>query len=86
VLEGSAKSDLLKGWNLVGYGKMKSTMASSLLAGVTGCNAWVITSLDYTTGLYKSYVKGDGPDEDFVVSPGRAYYVWSDAAGQIVYG
>jgi hypothetical protein len=85
VLTGSGTSSVQKGWNIIGYDKMEQTTASKLLSSVTGCKASMITYLDSATKTYHSYVKGYSSLYDFAITPGRAYFIYVDGAGTVVY-
>jgi len=89
TLEGTivaaSEADLVAGWNIVGYSQLKPAMASELLTMVDGCTAWMVSYLDSETGRYYSYVLGDGAEYDFVVTQGRAYFVWVDGPGSMVF-
>jgi protocatechuate 3,4-dioxygenase beta subunit len=78
-------SPLSKGWNIMGYSSLEPIMASEALNMVSGTTAWMITYLDAETGKYISYVKGDPAKFDFVVTPGRAYFIWVEGPGSMVY-
>jgi hypothetical protein len=75
----SSSLDLNVGWNIVGYGKMEETTASAMLSSING--GVVIIYLDPATGAYYAYNPAFPDRYDFAVSPGRAYFVWTDAAG-----
>jgi hypothetical protein len=79
------KVPLVKGWNIMGYTSLKPVMASELLEMVDGSTAWMITYLDTEAGRYVSYVKGDLEKFDFVVTQGRAYFIWLEGSGSLVY-
>jgi hypothetical protein len=76
---------LAAGWNIMGYNSLEPIMASDALNMVDGTTAWMITYLDSETGKYVSYVKGDPAKFDFVVTPGRAYFIWVEGPGSVVY-
>jgi len=77
---------LAAGWNIIGYNSLESIMASEALNLVSGTTAWMITYLDADSGKYVSYVRGDPAEFDFVVTPGRAYFIWVDGPGTLAYG
>jgi hypothetical protein len=81
----SSAKNLVTGWNLIGYDRMEQTTASQLMASVSGGTALVITCLDSATGLYHSYTAEFPSAYDFVVTPGRAYFVFVDGAGTLAY-
>ncbi len=83
VLAPTTDSPLAAGWNIVGYNTLEPMYASELLSKATGTNAWLIVEYDSSTGKYVSYVKGDPAKFDFLVTPGRAYYVWANGLGAI---
>jgi hypothetical protein len=89
VLKGTFESpsvrELDAAWNLVGYNSVRPAMASDLLQMVDGCTAIMVVYLDAETGRYEAYVVGDNLRYDFQMTPGRAYYIWVDGPGQIVY-
>ncbi|HEX7391980.1 MAG TPA: hypothetical protein VF374_03410, partial [Thermoplasmata archaeon] len=76
---------LASGWNIMGYNSLEPIMASEALNLVDGTTAWMITYLDSETGKYVSFVKGDPAKFDFVVTPGRAYFIWVEGPGSVVY-
>jgi hypothetical protein len=84
VLEPTEDIPVDAGWNILGYSQLEPMMASELLNKVSGTNGWILVELDHT-GKYRSYVSGDPAKFDFVVSPGKAYYLWVDGAGSIAY-
>jgi hypothetical protein len=81
----SSTKNLALGWNLIGYDRMEQTTASQILASVSGSTAVAITYLDSATGLYHSYAIGFPSSYDFVVTPGRAYFLAVDGAGTIAW-
>jgi hypothetical protein len=85
TFESPSATDVSLGWNLVGYNTMRPVMASELLQMVDGSNAIAIAYLDAETGRYEGYVAGDNARYDFQVTPGRAYFLWVDGPGQILY-
>jgi hypothetical protein len=44
-----------------------------------------LTYIDPETGKYNSYIKGGPARYDFTVTPGRAYFMWADGSGAVVY-
>jgi uncharacterized repeat protein (TIGR01451 family) len=76
-------SPLAKGWNIIGYNKLEPMMASELLAKAVGTSAWIIAAYDSDSGKYQSYYVGQNEKFDFLVTPGRAYYVWANGLGAI---
>ena len=84
-IEQSSSTQVLKGWNIVGYTKLQPVTASQLLASVTGCHARAITYLDAATGTYHSFVAGIGLPAayDFTVTQGRSYFLLVDGAGTL---
>jgi protocatechuate 3,4-dioxygenase beta subunit len=83
VLASTTDSPLAAGWNMVGYNTLEPMYASELLSKATGTDAWLIVEYDSSAGKYVSYVKGDPAKFDFLVTPGRAYYVWANGLGAI---
>jgi len=87
LLEGelapTVDSPLAKGWNIVGYNKLEPMMASELLVKSVGTRAWIIAAYDSDSGKYQSYMSGQLAKFDFLVTPGRAYYVYADGLGAI---
>jgi hypothetical protein len=83
VLAPTTDSSLAAGWNIVGYSTLEPMYASEMLAKAKGTNAWIIVEYDTSSAKYTSYVKGDPAKFDFLVTPGRAYYVWADGVGVI---
>jgi hypothetical protein len=83
ILAPTTDSPLAAGWNIVGYNTLEPMYASELLSKAKGTNAWLIVEYDSSAGKYVSYVKGDPAKFDFLVTPGRAYYVWADGLGVI---
>jgi hypothetical protein len=81
VLAPTTDSPLAAGWNIVGYNTLEPMYASELLSKAKGTDAWLIVEYDSSTGKYASYVKGDPAKFDFLVTPGRAYYVWANGLG-----
>ncbi|MCJ7607349.1 MAG: hypothetical protein MUO94_05855 [Thermoplasmata archaeon] len=73
------------GWNIVGFSQLKPVMASEFLTMVEGGNAMVVSYLDTEDGRYYSFSPGAPDRYDFVVSPGRAYFVWVDADATLVF-
>jgi serine-aspartate repeat-containing protein C/D/E len=73
--------ELKAGWNIIGYSQLKPTMASEVMKKVSGTSPLIIVSLDTNTGKYKGYVTGDPAKFDFLVTPGKAYFIWVDGAG-----
>jgi len=82
----SAQTDLVAGWNIVGFSELGSMMASEMLTKVVGCTAIAVSSLDPMTGQYSMYILDDGPAYDFEVGSGQAYFLWVDGPGQLVIG
>jgi uncharacterized repeat protein (TIGR01451 family) len=82
----SAQTDLVSGWNIVGFSELGSMMASEMLTKVVGCTAIAVSSLDPITGQYSMYIVDDGPAYDFLVGAGQAYFLWVDGPGQLVIG
>jgi hypothetical protein len=80
----SSQTDLVAGWNIVGFSQLGSMMASELLTNVDGCTAWAVSCLDATTGEYLMYVLGDAAEYDFEVGAGLAYFVWADGPGHLM--
>ncbi|MBN1677609.1 MAG: hypothetical protein JW880_03640 [Candidatus Thermoplasmatota archaeon] len=80
-----ATAPLVAGWNIMGYNSLEPIMASEALDMVSGTTAWMITYLDAENGKYLSYVKGDRAEFDFVITPGRAYFIWVEGPGSMVY-
>jgi hypothetical protein len=74
-----------EGWNIVGFSQLKPVMASEFLSMVEGGNALVVSYLDKEDERYYSYVLGEPELYDFVVSPGRAYFIWVDADATLVF-
>jgi hypothetical protein len=85
IMDDAATTSVEAGWNLVGYTQLKPVKASELLSGADGCTALVIVGMDTETGKYLAYVSGDPAKYDFDITPGRAYYVWCDGSGVLVY-
>jgi hypothetical protein len=85
-LIGPSEVELVAGWNIVGYNSLTAVKASELLGMVTGCNALLVTGLDAAEARYYSYLSGWSSDYDFTVSPGKAYFIWVDGPGTLVYG
>jgi hypothetical protein len=81
LLTASSSVDLKEGWNIVGYSQLKPMMASEVLKKISGTSALMIVTLDSHTGKYKGYVTGDPAKFDFLVTPGKAYYIWVDGTG-----
>jgi len=81
----SSESHVAKGWNIIGYSDLRAIKASELLSSVQGCNGTVLTYLNPDTGKYSSYVKGAPDRYDFTVTPGRAYFLWTDGSGVVQY-
>jgi len=86
MVPSSPSTELVKGWNLVGYSGLKPMMASELLTGVQNASAIAVSYLDSVTGKYHSFVSGYTADFDFLVTPGRAYFVYSSANGTLSFG
>jgi uncharacterized repeat protein (TIGR01451 family) len=83
ILAPTTDSPLAAGWNMVGYNTLEPMHASEMLSKAKGTNAWIIVEYDSSAAKYVSYVKGDPAKYDFLVTPGRAYYVWADGVGAI---
>jgi hypothetical protein len=81
----SSQSYLAKGWNIIGYNGLEAITASELLSQVEGCSGTILTYIDPETGKYNSYIKGGPARYDFTVTPGRAYFMWADGSGAVVY-
>ncbi|MBE0517767.1 MAG: hypothetical protein IH630_00895, partial [Thermoplasmata archaeon] len=73
------------GWNIVGFSQLKPVMASEFLSMVEGGQALMVSYLDADEGRYYSYSLGEPDMYDFVVSPGRAYFVWVDSDATLVF-
>jgi uncharacterized repeat protein (TIGR01451 family) len=76
--------ELLPGWNFIGYSQLKPIMASELLTMVDGSYGLVVTCYDRDAGRYYSYVLGDGPSEDFIITQGNAYFLWVGGPSTLV--
>jgi hypothetical protein len=73
------------GWNIVGFSQLKPVMASEFLNMVEGGHALMVSYLDAEEGRYYSYSVGEPDRYDFVVSQGRAYFVWVDSDSILVF-
>jgi len=83
---GTSSTSLVKGWNLIGWNSLVPTTASALLSKVSGPGALMIVSLD-STGHYHSFIKGWSlPEEDFLVSEGRGYFIWANGTATVPLG
>jgi hypothetical protein len=83
ILAPTTDSPLAAGWNIVGYNTLEPMYASELLSKAKGTNASLIVGYDYSDGKYVGYAKGFPAKFDFLVTPGRAYYVWADGVGAL---
>jgi hypothetical protein len=80
---GTSSASLAKGWNLIGWNSLVPTTASALLSKVSGPGALMIVSLD-SSGQYHSFIKGWSlPEDDFLVSEGRGYFIWANGAATV---
>jgi len=82
--------DLVAGVNLIGMNDLRPMFASEILASVEGCTALELHYLD-ANGMYHSYLSAwsaiPGLEVlDFVVTPGRGYFLFVDGSGgQLVF-
>lgn len=86
VVPSSPSLQLVKGWNLIGYAGLRPMMASELLMEVQNSSARAVVYLDPVTGTYHSFVSGYSADFDFLVTPGRAYFIYTSGNGTISFG
>jgi parallel beta-helix repeat protein len=86
VMPSTSSIPLVYGWNLVGYSSLNTITASQLLSSVQNATGYIVVAFNQNTGKYQSYVVGDPAKYDFVMTPGRAYYVWSYGIGTIPFG
>jgi hypothetical protein len=68
-----SSTSLQQGWNLIGYSSLQPEMASQLLERVGGL---ALTCFDEESGGYLTYIQGWSPEDDYLVTPGNAYYIW----------
>jgi hypothetical protein len=78
--------ELQQGYNLVGWTSMTpSTVTEAFVAPLAGKVKYV-TKRDSDTIGYQTYIVGfSGPEEDFAVAPGSAYYVYVTEACTLSY-
>jgi hypothetical protein len=75
---GQRNVDLKKGWNLIGWTSLNTTNASTLVH-LSGNNIKYITMRNETTGEYQTYIAGLSREEDnFLIEPGRGYFVYAE--------
>ncbi|MFY9605547.1 MAG: SdrD B-like domain-containing protein, partial [Thermoplasmata archaeon] len=82
LLTSSTSVALKDGWNIVGYTQLKPILASEVLKKIGG-SALMIVTLDSHTGKYKGYVAGDPAKFDFLVTPGKSYFIWVYGSGTL---
>ena len=78
---------LAKGVNIVGYNSLTPTTASELVSMSSDCMITKISYLDPVTKKYKSFIPAlhkAGSTNDFAITQGRAYFVWSDEAESLI--
>jgi hypothetical protein len=81
--EATSQIALNDGWTLIGYNDIEYTTASNLLTMTSpGCYALIVIAVD-ENGDCSTYVRGDGPGDDFAIIPGKAYYVYSIGSGYL---
>jgi len=86
TFESRPSTDLVSGWNFVGYSSLKPVMASEMLEMVEGSYGLALTYYDTDADKYVSYVAGFSSERDFLVTPGNAYYIWVDGPCELVFG
>lgn len=90
-LADGSEVNLVSGVNLVGMNQLRPMYASEILASVQGCAGLELHYLD-GNGVYHTYLAAwssiPGLEVlDFVVTPGRGYFLFVDGSGgQLVFG
>ncbi len=77
-----SSTSLQGGWNFIGYSSLEPEMASELLVRAGGL---MLTCYDEESGRYVSYMSGESAEYDFLVTPGKAYYIWVSGPCDLVF-
>jgi hypothetical protein len=73
------------GWNMIGHNTLEPVMASELLADVQGGYGLLVMGYNPLTGNLDTYASGDPLRYDFLVTPGRAYYIYVIGPSTLAY-